>query len=513
MLASQLVTPVCTATEFLDVANNVCKAKATQSITGLTLPALSVGNKATLAASTNSGLAVSYASQTTAVCTVNVKEVTAIAAGTCTIAANQTGDATHLAAAQVLASQLVTPVCNAPQHLDTPTNSCVNPPAMSINAPTTTTVGETILLALQNAWSNVVKVVWSFGQGIADVVAAVTDSISQTFSQVGDYIATATMYDANNAEVGTKATTTITVTPSVLPVASLAGSPSTATVGQPVSFVLSASQAVLGQLCKYTLDTGAGQGISSLGCGFGGSPVNVTLPVSVSYATAGNYTATLTVTDSQGKTATATWAITVNDALANNTGTGLLNDTGITQCANDTTIFADCSAANLGGWFGLNQDGQTGRDVLAATGQLTKVGAGDAGFDFTKISATGQKLPANALTWSCVLDNQTGLMWEVKTNDGGLHDTTKTYTWYNTDATTNGGFEGYENSGNNTQAFTQAVNAQGLCGYNDWYVPDHDELKSLVNYGKFSPSIDTNYFPNTQSSWYWSSSPLKREPN
>ena len=61
---------------------------------------------------------------------------------------------------------------------------------------------------------------------------------------------------------------------------------------------------------------------------------------------------------------------------------------------------------------------------------------------------------------------------------------------------------------NNTQAFTQAVNAQGLCGYNDWYVPDHDELKSLVNYGKFSPSIDTNYFPNTQSSWYWSSSPV-----
>ena len=114
--ASQLVTPVCTATEFLDVANNVCKAKAAQTITGLTLPALSVGNKATLAASTNSGLAVSYASQTTAVCTVNVKEVTAIAAGTCTIAANQTGDATHLAAAQLLASQLVTSVCSATPH-------------------------------------------------------------------------------------------------------------------------------------------------------------------------------------------------------------------------------------------------------------------------------------------------------------------------------------------------------------------------------------------------------------
>lgn len=174
--------------------------------------------------------------------------------------------------------------------------------------------------------------------------------------------------------------------------------------------------------------------------------------------------------------------------------TGLLNDTGISQCANDSTLFADCSAANLGGWFGLNQDGQTGRDVLAAKGKLTKVGGGDAGFDFTKISATGQKLPANALVWSCVLDNHTGLLWEVKTIDGGLHDTTKTYTWYNSDANTNGGTVGYENGGNNTQAFTQMVNQQGLCGYKDWYLPDYDELKSIINYGKFNPAIDTNYF-------------------
>ena len=37
--------------------------------------------------------------------------------------------------------------------------------------------------------------------------------------------------------------------------------------------------------------------------------------------------------------------------------------------------------------------------------------------DFTKISSTGQKLPVNATSWSCVLANRTGLMWEVKTDD------------------------------------------------------------------------------------------------
>jgi|GEM_PF-6019884 len=124
VLVNQLVKPVCTATEFLDVANNVCKAKSSQTITGLTLPTLSVGDKATLAATSSSGLAVSYASQTTAVCTVNAKEVTAIAKGTCTITANQAGDATHLAAAQVLVNQLVTPVCTATEFLDVSNNVC-----------------------------------------------------------------------------------------------------------------------------------------------------------------------------------------------------------------------------------------------------------------------------------------------------------------------------------------------------------------------------------------------------
>lgn len=183
-----------------------------------------------------------------------------------------------------------------------------------------------------------------------------------------------------------------------------------------------------------------------------------------------------------------------------------LNDTGITQCANDNIVFADCSADSLGTWFGLNQDGEIGRDFLAVNGLLTKVGAGDAGFDFTKISAAGQKLPANATVWSCVLDNHTGLMWEAKTNDGGLYDKDNTYQWYNQDTSTNGGKVGYENGGNNTQAFSQAVNAKALCGYTDWRLPSKQELHSIVNYGKYHPSIDSTYFPNTQTNSYLSSS-------
>ena len=183
-------------------------------------------------------------------------------------------------------------------------------------------------------------------------------------------------------------------------------------------------------------------------------------------------------------------------------------DTGITKCV-FFSIFADCTEGigSIGSWFDHNQDAEVGRDYLATNGQLTKVGAGIAGFDFTKISAAGEKLPATATAWSCVLDNQTGLMWEIKTNDGGLQDATKTYKWYNTDTSTNGGTVGYANGGNNTQAFTQAINSKALCGYTDWRLPEKQELHSIVNYGKVGPAIDSAYFPNTVSSYYWSSSP------
>ncbi|WP_297927272.1 DUF1566 domain-containing protein, partial [uncultured Agitococcus sp.] len=292
-----------------------------------------------------------------------------------------------------------------------------------------------------------------------------------------------------------------------LPIASLTGSPLTAIVGQPVIFNLSNSKALEGKICSYLFAGGGEIGDSGGGDCSNPSQVLTLSTITEMYTTAGTYTATLTVTDSQGNTATTSHVITVT-AATQTAATGLLNDTGITACSDQSTLFADCTAATMGGWFGLNQDAQLGRDALAAKGQLSKVGGGDAGFDFTKISATGAALPANATAWSCVQDNHTGLMWEVKTDDGGLRDKDNRYTWYNTNSSTNGGFEGYVNNGNNTQAFAQAVNAQGLCGHNNWRLPSKEELRSIVNYGKFNPAIDSAYFPNTQSDWYWSSSPV-----
>jgi hypothetical protein len=195
--------------------------------------------------------------------------------------------------------------------------------------------------------------------------------------------------------------------------------------------------------------------------------------------------------------------------------TGLLNDTGINWCTNADTNHLSCSATNY-----PRQDGIYGRDAQARAGTLTKVGAGAAGFDFTKLDAGGNPLPAGAAEWSCVRDNRTGLIWEVKTADGGLRDRNNTYTWYNPDNTTNGGSAGTEAGGGctgvcNTHAYAQAVNAQGLCGAKDWRLPDVNQLLSIVHMGRTDQSIEETYFPDTAdtmlSGWYWSSTPVAND--
>jgi|SRR5580765_3197099 len=52
----------------------------------------------------------------------------------------------------------------------------------------------------------------------------------------------------------------------------------------------------------------------------------------------------------------------------------------------------------------------------------------------------------------------------------------------------------------------KAVSELRLCGFSDWRLPTIQELLTLVDYERHSPAIDTDYFPDTKSDWYWTSS-------
>jgi Protein of unknown function (DUF1566) len=72
-----------------------------------------------------------------------------------------------------------------------------------------------------------------------------------------------------------------------------------------------------------------------------------------------------------------------------------------------------------------------------------------------------------------ITDPRTGLMWEKKSDDGGLHDKDNIYWW----------------SGNGAQEtvwdWLEDINSQGIsgfAGYHDWRIPSVKELLSIVNY-------------------------------
>jgi hypothetical protein len=171
-----------------------------------------------------------------------------------------------------------------------------------------------------------------------------------------------------------------------------------------------------------------------------------------------------------------------------------LDDTGLTRCTLDAMHWETACA-------GSGQDAAFGRDA-AFPGNVD----GHAGFAFRKVCNSGEFAGTGTCTkdaalgtglddWGCTYDKVTGLLWEDKQADGGLHDVGGRYT--------NLGDHG----DGDASSFIDAVNAQGLCGASDWRLPDTHELQSIVDFNRASPqpSIDQRYFPNSLADHYWTS--------
>jgi hypothetical protein len=94
---------------------------------------------------------------------------------------------------------------------------------------------------------------------------------------------------------------------------------------------------------------------------------------------------------------------------------------------------------------------------------------------------------------STVTDTVNGLMWrqcsQGQAGAGCTVGSATTHTW---------------------QAALQLVttaNTNKIAGYNDWRLPNINELTSLTALDRYNPAINLTAFPNTPSAYFWSSSP------
>lgn len=82
----------------------------------------------------------------------------------------------------------------------------------------------------------------------------------------------------------------------------------------------------------------------------------------------------------------------------------------------------------------------------------------------------------------------------VDNGDGTVTDTASGLMWQQGTA-----------GGKNWQAALDYAASLTLAGYNDWRLPALTELKSIIDFRRYNPAIDTNLFPGTAASMYWSS--------
>ena len=129
-----------------------------------------------------------------------------------------------------------------------------------------------------------------------------------------------------------------------------------------------------------------------------------------------------------------------------------------------------------------------------------------------KYAATWPKIQAASPGTSCdqprftavdgtVVDRLTGLQWEQKTVDGGIHDVDDRYTWS----------ESAVSDGDGT-AFTTFLpaldSAPCFAGHCDWRLPTRAELETLVTEAfpcTTVPCIDAVFGPTATEDFYWTS--------
>ncbi len=116
-------------------------------------------------------------------------------------------------------------------------------------------------------------------------------------------------------------------------------------------------------------------------------------------------------------------------------------------------------------------------------------------------------------------DNVTGLVWEVKTDEGvedsdttddnhtNIHHKGNGYRWGGKTAIDRDRANRAGTYNDDWTGLVDGTNAEKFCGSDNWRMPTIEELYSIADLSIAKPVIDGDYFPNTVTSSFWSSSP------
>ncbi|KZX01835.1 hypothetical protein JL49_03560 [Pseudoalteromonas luteoviolacea] len=213
----------------------------------------------------------------------------------------------------------------------------------------------------------------------------------------------------------------------------------------------------------------------------------------------------VTVTDSANRTGEDEVKVTISKKPLSN-----LNDSGAGLCFNNTESIT-CGNDDFAG-----QDADLGRDSVSQL--IAKEGKGNLAFDFTKLDADGKELNNDATEFSCVRDNITGLVWEVKEASAGttlpntsIRNAQNHYTWAVRDPDDMDDLIHSNTVMPNPvpcphsdhcgiKNLVSAVNEQAgdpYCGGRTWRLPSYSELMSIVDFGRQGAHVlDPEFFPN-----------------